>query len=224
MRYLIGDTETSGLGATARAVEMAWIEVDEDLNPLYEFSSLIDPEQEIQPGAQAIHGIDADMVADAPTLYELQTIVLPDLGVNVTDPIVLIAHNVKFDKRFFADVFPIQNTFCTLALVRSQRPNFPNHKLGTCREQLGLEGGTAHRAMGDVQTVHQMLKYLLPMTGRTLAQHCATPLRTVYTMPWGEHKGKALASLPRDYRTWLLSIDLDQDLRHSLMQIRKSEL
>jgi DNA polymerase III epsilon subunit-like protein len=224
MRFLIGDTETSGLGAQAKAVEMAWIEVDEDLNILGQFASLIDPEQEIQPGAQAIHGIDADMVRDAPTLYELQTIVLPELKIDTENPVTLIAHNVKFDKRYFEPVFNIAHTFCTLALIRSTHPSLPNHKLGTVKEQLGLDGGQAHRAMGDVLTVHSLLKHVLPSTGRTLAQHCATPRRTVYTMPWGQYKDKALSALPRDYRTWLLSIDIDQDLRQSLMQLRSIEL
>ena len=224
MRYLIGDTETTGL-ANARALEMAWLEVDEDLNILSEFSSLIDPEQDIEPGAQRIHGIDAAMVADAPTLFELQTIVLPEMKIDVETPVVLIAHNVKFDKRFFEPVFNISSTFCTLALIRSTHPHLPNHKLGTVKEQLGLDGGAAHRAMGDVMTVHSLLKTVLPASGRTLAQHCATPRRTVYVMPWGKkYKGVPLVDIPRDYRTWLLSLDIDQDLRHSLMEIRKTEL
>jgi DNA polymerase-3 subunit epsilon len=224
MRFLIGDTETTGLGNSPKAVEMAWLEVDEDLNVLGEFSTLLDPEQPIEPGAQGIHGISADMVADAPTLYELQTIVLPELKIDTENPVILIAHNVKFDKKFFEPVFNISNTFCTLALIRNTHPSLPNHKLGTVKTELGLDGGQAHRAMGDVQTVHSLLKTVLPTTGRTLAQHCATPRRTVYKMPWGKHKDQDLASLPRDYRTWLLSLDIDQDLRDSLMKIRSIEL
>ena len=185
---------------------------------------LLHPQIPPAPGAAAVPATPPDMVADAPTLDELLTIVLPEQGISLDGDVCLIAHNVKFDRRFYDPIFNVTHTFCSLALARQRYPNFPNHKLGTVKEQLGLVGGPAHRALGDVYTVHQFLLAALPATGRSLAQHCVTPLRTVFTMPFGEHKGKPLASLPREYRTWLLSVDIDPDLRHSLMQLRKAEL
>jgi len=219
LRYIIGDSETTGLSPQARAVELAWIEIDADLNILSEFSTLIDPGIPIEPGAMAIHGITEEMVAEAPTLEELLSEVLPG---PFEGPTTLIAHNVKFDKRFFEPIFQVEKTFCSLAFARLNFPEMPNHKLGTVKEFLKLEGGEAHRALGDVKTVHQFLKMALPMTGRTLHAHINTPTTTVFMMPFGMHKGKTLSSLPVEYRTWLLSSDIADDLRQSLMQLREA--
>lgn len=218
MRYFIGDTETTGL-RDAAPVELAMIEIDPDtLQELGRVVSLIDPERDIEPGAQAIHGITAEMVADAPTMCEFVEHVL---GGKLEEPCVLVAHNVVFDERFFRPFMNISQTFCTLRLARRLLPTGPaNHKLGTLREYLGLAGGAAHRALGDVLTVHEMLQKLLPETGRTLRQHLTVPAHTAYTMPWGDHKGKLLADIPVQYRTWLLSVNIDAELRQSLMRLR----
>jgi DNA polymerase III epsilon subunit-like protein len=218
MRYFIGDTETTGL-KKAKAVEVAFIEVEpETFEILSSWESFIDPEIPIEPGAQAIHGITAEMVADAPTIEEYVSVIL---GRRFEEPCVLMGHNVQFDKPFFDPIMNIEQTFCSLALCRSLYPTGPkNHRLGTMKEYLELEGGTAHRAMGDVLTVHQMLRKLLPSTGKTLLQHLQVPARTIYTMPWGEHQGKALMDIPVQYRNWLLSVNIDADLRRSLMQLR----
>lgn len=218
MRYFIGDTETTGL-KRAKVVELAFIEIDpETMEIMQSWESLIDPEIPIEPGAQAIHGITAEMVADAPTIEEYVSVIL---GSRFEEPCVLAGHNVQFDKPFFEPVMRIEQTFCSLALCRRLFPTGPaNHKLGTMKAYLELEGGPEHRAMGDVLTVHQMLRKLLPTTGKTLLQHLQVPAHTVYTMPWGDHQGKALMDVPLQYRTWLLSINIDADLRRSLMQLR----
>lgn len=217
-RWIIGDTETTGL-KNAKAVELAFIEIDpETLEIKQSWQSLIDPEIPITPGASHIHGIYDHHVLTEPTIEEYVGRIL---GGPLEGEAVLIAHNVKFDKPFFEPILNIKQTFCTLSLVRRLFPTGPdNHQLGTMAKYLDLQAGEAHRAMSDVMTVHQMLVKLLPGTGKTLSQHLETPRHTIYTMPFGEHKGKPLADLPVQYRTWLLTITIDDDLRYSLMQLR----
>lgn len=218
MRYFIGDTETTGL-KKAKPVEIAFMEVDpHTLEPGQVWTSLIDPEILIEPGAQAIHGITAEMVANEPTMEEYVEVVL---GGRIEGPCTLIGHNVSFDKPFFKPIMDVEATFCSLALCRRLFPTgTENHKLGTMKEHLSLTGGEAHRALGDVLTVHQMLQLLLPQTGKTLLEHLQVTAHTIYEMPWGEHKGKALMDVPASYRTWLLKSNIDDDLRRSLMQLR----
>lgn len=219
MRYFIGDTETTGL-KNARAVEIAFMEIDPiRLEPLQVWESLIDPEIPIEPGAEGIHGISSAMVADEPTIEEF---VQHRMGGRIEDECVLIAHNVKFDKPFFAPVMNVVKTFCTLEHCRRVYPAGPvNYKLDTMAEFLGVTAkGVAHRALGDVTTVLGILRITLPQTGRTLPEHLQVVAHTIYTMPYGAHKGKALADLPPSYRTWLLSVDIDDNLRRSLMQLR----
>lgn len=218
MRYFIGDTETTGL-KKAKVVEIAFIEIDPDTFEIQQsWSSLIDPEIPIEPGAQAIHGITSEMVANEPTIEEYVGVIMKG---RLEGPCTLIGHNVQFDKPFFEPIMDVQQTFCSLSLCRRLFPTGPaNHKLGTMRDFLEIDGGEAHRAMGDVLTVHQMLRKVLPTTGKTLVQHLQVTAHTVYTMPWGEHQGKQLMDIPVQYRTWLLSINIDADLRRSLMQLR----
>ncbi len=58
------DTETTGLDDQAEIVEIAI--ADHTGQPVFE--SLVKPVVPITPHLTAIHGIDNDMVADAPTL------------------------------------------------------------------------------------------------------------------------------------------------------------
>jgi DNA polymerase III epsilon subunit-like protein len=219
MRYFVGDTETTGLRG-ARACDIALIEIDPvTLEVIDTFSSLIDPETPIPPGASAIHGIfDAD-VYHAPTMEEFVTQVLP--GGRIDEPCVLVGHNVKFDKPFFEPVMNVQKTMCTLMMARQAYPTGPiNHKLASVAKFLGIEQGEAHRALGDCLTVLGILRKVLPEIGKTVVDYVDVPRRLVHVMPFGEHTGKMLMDVPQQYRTWLLTRDIDEDLRYSLMQLR----
>jgi DNA polymerase III subunit epsilon len=219
MRYGIGDTETTGLKG-ARACEIGLIEFDPmTLQPIAQWESLIDPEKPIEPGAQAIHGITNEMVADAPTMKEYREIVIPG---QLDGEWCIVGYNVQFDKPMLIELMDIKKTYCMLGECRRLFPTQTNdHKLGTMVEYLKLPGGTAHRAMGDCQSVLQMMQLLIPQSGKTFLDLLQVPARTVYVMPWGEHKGKLLADVPKERRTYYLSFpNLDEDLRRSLMQLR----
>jgi len=90
MRFLLGDTETTGVGADDAVCEVAWAEIDEDFNILAQGASLINPGKPIHYAASAVNGITDAMVADAPTLEEYMVSVgHPLFG----DDVVFIAHN-----------------------------------------------------------------------------------------------------------------------------------
>ena len=65
-RTRVLDTETTGVSADASIVEIAWIEIDADLNEIRRFRSLIDPEMPISPGASGVHHITNEMVSGEP--------------------------------------------------------------------------------------------------------------------------------------------------------------
>lgn len=77
------DTETASL--QGGVCELAYLEIDYDLNIISEFCSHVNPERPIEPGAQAVHGITDEMVKDAPTLA--------DIAKHFGGPIEMIAHN-----------------------------------------------------------------------------------------------------------------------------------
>lgn len=218
MRYFIGDTETTGLHG-AKAVEVAFIEIDPySLDALRSWQSLIDPEMPITPGASEIHGIYDHHVLTEPTIEEFVSVVMKG---RIEDPCTFIAHNVKFDKPFFAPIMNIEREFCTLKHIRRLLPGLENHRLGTMAKHFGVDPGSAHRAMDDVMTVQACLRQMLQLDGRDLLSLLNVPRHIIYRMPFGEHKDEPLETLPRQYRLWLLmEANIDDDLRYSLMQLR----
>lgn len=222
MRLIIGDTETTGLGPERKACDIGLLEIEWDLSIVGEASSLINPGKPIGASAMAIHGITNEMVADQPTVEQW---VQETFGGQLDGDICLIGYRVSFDKPMLDVLGNIVKVFDLLPLAQRLLPGVKDHKLQTLREHFNLPGGTAHRAMGDVLTTHQLLKVLIPLSGRTLQEHVNTPFAMVHHCPWGEHKGKLLADVPASYRMWMLGLDdLDPNLRQSLQLIRKTDL
>lgn len=231
MIYIIGDTETTGLGPNykdptappKRAVEVALMQIDPvTLENLGEGWSLIDPECEIHPKAAEVHGITAEMVADAPTIEEY----LELSGGPLEGEITLIGYRVSFDLPLLRPFGNIVKTFDLLPLAQTLVRDSKDHKLQTMREYFNLPGGEAHRAIGDVYTTHQLLAKLLELSGRSLEAHCATDRQIYQVMPWGKHSGTLLVNLPTSYKRWLLeeAQDIDPDLRFSLLMYYETDL
>lgn len=227
MRIFVADTETTGLGGPpdVMACEIAMIEIDAEMNVLGEWESLINPGIPIQPGAMKTHRITNEEVShpDVPTIRgALDEIAGGDR--TTLGPITMIAHNAKFDRRFFGPHLDIAAELCTLELARKHLPMAPNHRLGTLRQFCGLEVQQEHAAMGDIMIVLSLLRHLVPLTGRTLTQliqQAAKP-SMLYIMPFGEYKGKPIASIPVDRRNWFLQQDISPDLRYTLEQLQKA--
>ena len=99
MRWILGDTETTGLGSDSGVVEIGWIEIDDNFTEIARHSSLINPLCPIQHGAMAIHGITDEHVALAPTLPQyMDSLGNPLKG----EDVVLVAHNAPFDLKYFS--------------------------------------------------------------------------------------------------------------------------
>jgi DNA polymerase III epsilon subunit-like protein len=152
--YAVVDVETTGLSpARDRIVEIAVVRVWAGAI-LQRWSSLVNPGVPISPFATACHGLtDAD-VAHAPTLSSL----LPTIRRLVAGT-TIAAHNAAFDRGFLPMLS--QPWTCTLELSRRTFPGFPNHRLGTVIDLLGLrrhlEGQSLHRAGTDAEAAALLL-------------------------------------------------------------------
>lgn len=210
--YRILDTETASL--SGGVVEIAWIDVDQDLNTLSSFRSLVNPERPIESGASDVHGIYDKDVSDAPKLSELQ-------AVWGSAP-RLICHNAPFDVRMIKGQLNLEGSLCTLALSRLYLKEVANHKLQTLRQHFGLPENAAHSALGDVETTLGVLRNLVPLSGvslQTLWDRSQEP-KMLAKMPFGLHKGKAMSKVPREYRNWLLQQpELPKDLKFTLEKL-----
>ncbi|MGB3618171.1 MAG: exonuclease domain-containing protein [Catalinimonas sp.] len=88
-----------------------------------------------------IHGIDAAMVADAPTFGELWREIGPRF-----DGCTLIAHNASFDLSVlrhglqgYGQPFPTLRYACTVQLARRAWPGQPSYSLGKIAPWLGID-------------------------------------------------------------------------------------
>lgn len=232
MRFIVFDTETTGIGPDKEAVEIALIEINpETLEEEARAEAMLNVRGEISPEAEAVHGISKASLVGKPYIEEW---VRDTLGGPLEGEVALIGHRVAFDKPLFAPIGNAKWDIDTLLLTQLHLPptdpegvNGPvNRKLDSLKEYLNLPGGgTSHRAMADCMTCLQLLQHLMPLTGRTLRDIALTDFFMVHYMPWGKHEDVPLLQVPQKYRQWLLSLpDLDRHLRRSLELIAAADV
>lgn len=157
------DVETTGLRPHFgdRICEIALLKWREN-ETLDAFSTLVNPERPIPPGACAVHGITDEMVREAPKFGEIAEEVIGFIGDSV-----IVAHNAPFDMSFLAfqlaelKLPQLQNpVLCTLRLARS-RFSFRSYSLASIAYELGVEMRGWHRAMVDVETTKEIFRLFL---------------------------------------------------------------
>ena len=220
MRFILADTETTGIKVTDAVCEVAWREIDNNFEVVREGNSLINPQMPIHYAASAVNGITDAMVADAPTLEEYMAEVGNPL---YGEDVVLVCHNAAFDYRYLQPhMHDEAQTLCTLKCARVLYPEAENHKQGTLAAMLGIvvQREKAHSADGDLDVLSQLLQRMCADFDLTLPHLMEVQKRPrkIMNMPFGKHKGTPLADLPDDYVYWLLhkTENLDSDLRASL--------
>lgn len=222
-RFILADTETTGVKQTDAVCEVAWREITEDFQTVAEGASLINPLMPIHYAASAVNGITDAMVANAPTLDEyMRSVGDPLMG----DDVVLIGHNIAFDERFLKPhMSDGAKTLCTLKAARIIYPEAENYKQSTLAAMLGIEvpREKAHSADGDLDVLGQLLQCLCRDAGcglRDMLDVQNKPVK-ITKMPFGKHKGVALTDIPADYKHWLLHKceNLNPDLRASLQAL-----
>ncbi len=151
------DTETTGLEDDAQVVEIAV--VDGDGNVLFE--SYCRPTVPVDPGAQAVHGIGDDVLADAPQWPEISAQVRDVLEGNT-----VVIFNAAFDTRILAQTAAAHgdpadwvgdlNTHCAMyraADVYGATNRYGTISLVNAAARAGIQfQGRAHSAAGDAAT------------------------------------------------------------------------
>ena len=155
---IVLDTETTGIGASARVVEVAALHVKDGV-VVRQFQSLVNPEMHIPAMVVRVHGITDAMVAHSPTAAP----VLASFAKFVAGHI-LVAHNASFDFGILRGEYarvkvppPGCGMYCSVKLSRVIFPEAPNHKLGTLATFLKLPHPPTHRALADCFTTMALL-------------------------------------------------------------------
>jgi exodeoxyribonuclease X len=212
-QVLIIDTETTGFTEPVEPIEVAWAQLDAGpinsdldlaLDLMGKFDQRYKPSQPISFGAMATHHItDADL-ADCPPPTDFA---LPE------DTTFLVGHNIDFDWNVIGK--PDVPRICTLALSRRLWPDEMGHSLGAMMYRL-LEDKDeakdllkdAHSAYQDVLLTRILLQHILEKMPKVRTWErlweASERARIPVTMPFGKHKGIAIADLPADYCDWLL--------------------
>lgn len=164
MRYVVLDTETTGLDPRQghRIIEIAGIELDNRRLTGRHLHKYINPEREIDAGAQAVHGITLDFLADKPKFAALVDEILDFLN-----GAKLIIHNAPFDLGFLnaelarLDRVPV-DTVCngvidTLRMAKDLHPGKRNSLDALCdRYAIDNSQRTLHGALLDTELLAEV--------------------------------------------------------------------
>jgi DNA polymerase-3 subunit epsilon len=187
-RAILFDTETTGLEPHLghRVIEIAALELENDLPTGRHFHALVHPERNIPEDATRIHGITIGHLAGKPCFGEIVEDMAAFFG---DDP--LIAHNAPFDFGFLNAEFArlgrpaLAETrmIDTLVLAKTRFPGMPNSLDALCRRfAIDLSARTTHNALLDCRLLAEVYVELTGgrQRGLSLAAEKAAPSLAVY--------------------------------------------
>lgn len=170
-RQIVLDTETTGLEPSQghRIIEIGCVEMVNRRLTGNNYHQFLQPDREIDEGAQAVHGISNEFLADKPRFTD----VVKDF-IEYLDGAELIIHNAPFDVGFIDHEFRLAGdeygkvaTYCavidTLVMARKMRPGKKNNLDVLCKE---YEVNNAHRELhGALLDAELLAEVYLRMTG-----------------------------------------------------------
>jgi DNA polymerase-3 subunit epsilon len=162
MRSVLFDTETTGLDPLTgdRVIEVAAIELVNDLPTRTTFHRLIHPQRDIPAEATRIHGITLDQLREAPRFEAIVDDMLAFFGDGM-----LVAHNAPFDFGFLnaelarcgRPALPRERMVDTLVLAKTRFPGMPNSLDALCRRfGIDLSERTTHNALLDCRLLAEV--------------------------------------------------------------------
>jgi DNA polymerase III subunit epsilon len=171
MRQIVLDTETTGLDPQQghRIIEIGCVEIVNRRQTGNNYRTYLNPDREIEAGAEAVHGISNAMLVDKPRFRDIA-----DELVAYLRGAELIIHNADFDVGFLnaefarlGDKATTVQALCTvidtLAMARQQHPGQKNNLDALCkRYQVDNSRREYHGAQLDAQLLAEVY---LGMTG-----------------------------------------------------------
>ncbi|HEY9277380.1 MAG TPA: DNA polymerase III subunit epsilon [Methylotenera sp.] len=159
MRQIFLDTETTGLYPAQghRVIEVAAVEVINRRLTKNHFHYYLNPDREIDQGAQEVHGISLEFLQDKPHFADIAH----DLIAFIADS-ELIMHNAPFDVGFLNSEFGLlglktveditAKVTDTLKMAKEMRPGQRNNLDALCRH-FGIDNSkrTLHGALLDAE-------------------------------------------------------------------------
>jgi len=171
MRQIVLDTETTGLEVAEghRIIEIGCIEILDRRVTRNSYHQYLNPEREIDAGAQEVHGISNRDLASKPRFAEVA-----DEFLKFVTGAELVIHNAAFDIGFInnelrrmenpvSDIAAVCTVRDTLEMARRQHPGQKNSLDALCkRYNVDNSGREYHGALLDAQLLAEVY---LAMTG-----------------------------------------------------------
>jgi DNA polymerase-3 subunit epsilon len=167
MREIALDTETTGLDPKHghRIVEIGCVEMYGRIRTGRNFHVYINPERDMPPEAEKVHGLSREFLSDKPKFAEIAEGFLSFI---VDAPLVI--HNAKFDMGFINHelakhghgMIPMERAVDTLQIARRKFPGSPATLDALCRRyQIDLSERTQHGALLDAELLADVYLELL---------------------------------------------------------------
>ena len=141
MREIVLDTETTGLSPEKgdRVVEIGCVELINHVPSQNTFQVYLNPERDMDEGAQKIHGLTNEFLIDKPRFEEIAEDFISYIGKSK-----IIAHNASFDINFLnselvrvnKDKIPEERVVDTLKIAREKFPGGRNSLDALCKRFL----------------------------------------------------------------------------------------
>jgi DNA polymerase-3 subunit epsilon len=158
-REIVLDTETTGIDPRTghRIIEIACIELEDLLPTGGYFHRYIDPERDIDPDAQKVHGISRAFLSGKPKFAEAA---ICDAFLDYVGDAVLVAHNAAFDRGFVNHelercgrlALPAARWRCTYELAKKRFPGMYNSLDALCKRfKISLAEREKHGALIDTR-------------------------------------------------------------------------
>lgn len=125
--------------------------MDESLQEIGRFSSLINPGVEIPQKVIDVHGITNEMVVNAPNFDQVWAFLFP-----LIQDCIIVGYNIlKFDLKFLPEW--AYETKDLLPICRDRYFDLPKHSLSFIASHLGL-ATQEHRTLSDCKLCVELLK------------------------------------------------------------------
>ena len=158
-REIVLDTETTGLDPKSghRVIEIACIEIEDYLPTGRNFHRFIDPQRDIDPEAERVHGISRRSLHGKPT-FDHEDIC--DAFLDFVGDAPVVAHNAAFDRGFINHeleqagrrTVPAVQWICTWELAKVRFPGMYNSLDALCKRfKISLVEREKHGALIDTR-------------------------------------------------------------------------
>ena len=199
-REIVLDTETTGLDPKSghRVIEIACIEIEDYLPTGRNFHRFVDPQRDIDPEAEKVHGISRRSLIGKPTFDQED---ICDAFLDFVGEAKVVAHNAAFDRGFInheleqagRSILPAQQWVCTWELAKVRFPGMYNSLDALCKRfKISLVEREKHGALIDTRLLSMV--YLELQGGKERGLDLALAANVDHTS--GAHGGYGLRPRP----------------------------